>query len=128
MDEFTSTGGRGTSRRRSQRVLLQVPILVHGLQDKNRAFEEETSTLAVNAHGALILLATRVDAGQKLMLLHRKTQEEQECSVVWQGPAKGGKIEVGVEFTHPKPGFWRVAFPPEDWTPRHPDARTRSQA
>ena len=25
---------------------------------------------------------------------------------------------------HAAPLFWRVAFPPEDWTPRHPDART----
>jgi len=23
----------------------------------------------------------------------------------------------------PCPTFWRVAFPPEDWTPKHPDAR-----
>ena len=125
MKPSARAGSPTASRRRSQRVLLQVPVLVQGVIGNGGAFEEETETLAVNAHGALLLLAQRVTAGQKLALKHRKTQEEMECSVVWLGPVKGGKYEVGIEFTHSKPGFWRVTFPPEDWTPRHPDARTR---
>jgi hypothetical protein len=27
--------------------------------------------------------------------------------------------EVGIEFRHPAPGFWRIAFPPIDWTPKN---------
>jgi hypothetical protein len=37
-----------------------------------------------------------------------------------------GKAEIGLEFTTPNSTFWRVAFPPEDWTPKHPEARTAS--
>jgi hypothetical protein len=55
-----------------------------------------------------------------------KTEEEQECHVVFLGPVRSGKAEVGLEFTVPRPSFWRVAFPPEDWSPRHPDARAVS--
>jgi hypothetical protein len=46
--------------------------------------------------------------------------------VAFLGPVRGGKAEIGLEFTSPHPTFWRVAFPPEDWTPRHPEARTAS--
>ncbi len=125
MKESTSAGGRGKTRRRSQRVLLNVPVRVNG-QAKDGPFEEETETLAISAYGALIRMTTNVTPGQKLVLINRKTEEEQECVVVHQIPTKGGSSEVGVEFTHPKPKFWRVAFPPEDWTPKHPDARART--
>ena len=57
---------------------------------------------------------------------HKKTQEEHECHVAFLGPVRAGKAEIGLEFTAPHPTFWRVAFPPEDWTPRHPEARTAS--
>ena len=99
-------------RRRSQRVLMQVAVRVRGDDTQGKRFEEETSTLAINAHGALVLLQ------------HNGTKEEQECHVAFLGPVRSGKAEVGLEFSEARPGFWRVAFPPEDWTPRHPEART----
>ena len=46
-----------TGRRRSMRVLLSVPIHVIGKTKANQDFDEETRTLVVNAHGALISLA-----------------------------------------------------------------------
>jgi len=44
-------------------------------------FQEETETLVISAHGALVLLGSRVALGQKLTLVHKLTQEEQECAV-----------------------------------------------
>ncbi len=112
------------TRRRSQRVLMQVGIVVCGADTMNRKFEEETETLSINAHGALILLGAKVAGGTKVVVKHKRTNEEQECSVVFQGSMRGGKTEIGIEFSTPRPTFWRVAFPPEDWTPRHPEARS----
>ena len=112
------------TRRRSQRVLMQVPIRVRGTDTQNKAFEEETETLAINAHGALVLLSARLTSGGTVLMQHKRTQEEQECHVVFLGPVRGGKAEVGLEFTSPRPQFWRVAFPPEDWTSKSPEART----
>jgi len=40
----------------------------------------------------------------------------------------GEQTQVGVEFMLPNPTFWRVAFPPKDWTPRHPDAKSGSRS
>jgi hypothetical protein len=113
-------------RRRSQRVLVQVGVEIRGQDALKRRFEENTETLAINAHGALILLAAQVATGDKVMVKHVKTQDEQECVVVFLGPMRGPKAEVGLEFCSPQPKFWRVAFPPEDWTPKHPDARGRT--
>lgn len=112
------------ARRRSQRVLMQVGIRMRGKDTQGKDFEEFTETLAINAHGALVLLAARVTSGSKILMRHNKTEEEQECQVVFLGPVRGGKAEIGLEFSLPRPTFWRVAFPPEDWTPRHPEART----
>jgi len=111
-------------RRRSQRVLMQVSVRLRGTDSQGKNFEEETATLAINAHGALVLLQARVTSGSKVHLLHGGTKEEQECHVAFLGPVRSGKAEVGLEFSEARPGFWRVAFPPEDWSPKHPEART----
>ena len=111
-------------RRRSQRVLMQVAVKLRGNDAEGKAFEEETSTLAINAHGALVLLQARITSGSKIQLQHKGTLEQQDCQVVFLGPVRAGKAEVGLEFSDARPGFWRVAFPPEDWSPKHPEART----
>jgi hypothetical protein len=116
------------ARRRSQRVLMQVPVRIRGKNAQGVDFEEYTETLAINAHGALVLLTVRVTSGSVVQMRHNKTQEEQECHVAFLGPVRGGKAEIGLEFSVPRPTFWRVAFPPEDWTSKHPEARTASRS
>jgi len=123
MAQTTNIPGNPGVRRRSQRVLMQVPVRVRGTDSQGHPFEEETETLAINAHGALILVNARVTSGSKILIQHRRTQEEQECQVVFLGPVRAGKAEIGLEFSDPRPTFWRVAFPPEDWSSKHPDAR-----
>lgn len=87
------------------------------------AFIEDTSTLVVNAHGGLLLLREVVLEGQILNLKHTKTTEEISCTVMNVGPKTNGLMEVGVEFSKPSPKFWRVSFPPEDWSPNSVDAK-----
>ena len=111
-------------RRRSQRVLMQVAVRVRGTDAQGKTFEEEASTLAINAHGALVLLQARLTSGSSVLMQHKQTQEEQECHVVFLGPVRAGQAEIGLEFSEPRPAFWRVTFPPEDWSPKHPEART----
>jgi len=111
-------------RRRSQRVLMQISVQVSGNDAQGKYFREETDTLAINAHGALVLLHARITSGSVLRLQHNRTKEEQECHVVFLGPVRGEKAEIGLEFSTPRPQFWRVTFPPEDWTPKSPEARS----
>jgi hypothetical protein len=124
MAQSTNTSISTGARRRSQRVLMQVAVRIRGTDAQGNTIEEETETLAINAHGALVLLDSRLTSGSKVQLQHKKTQEEHECHVAFLGPVRAGKAEIGLEFSTPHPTFWRVAFPPEDWTPRHPEART----
>jgi len=109
-------GGGESNRRRSQRVIVSVPVTVSSEPgSKDAVFKEETQTLVVNAHGAMVALAAKVVKGQTLRLKNRATQEDVTCKVVYLGPAAGGKIQVGIDFTSKTPDFWRIAFPPEDW-------------
>jgi len=126
MIQGSNTPVHSGARRRSQRVLMQVGIRIRGKDVQGKDFEEFTETLAINAHGALVLLTARVTSGSAVHVRHNKTEEEQECHVAFLGPVRGGNAEIGLEFTAPRPTFWRVAFPPEDWTPKSPEARTVS--
>jgi hypothetical protein len=123
MAQVPNTSPHTGARRRSQRVLMQVGVRMRGKDAQGKDFEEFTETLAINAHGALVLLTARVTSGSVVNMRHNKTEEEQECHVAFLGPVRGGKAEIGLEFTAPRPTFWRVAFPPEDWTPKSPEAR-----
>lgn len=102
-------------RRRSMRVLLSVRISVRGKTAKNQEFNEETRTLVVNAHGALISLAAPVVANQKVFVSNSVTRQTQECRIVYLGNTQAGKAQMGVEFLNPSPTFWQIDFPPEDW-------------
>jgi hypothetical protein len=102
-------------RRRSMRVLLSVPIQVRGKNAQNQDFTEETRTLVVNAHGALISLSAQVVVDQKVFVSNSATHQTQECRVVYFGNMQAGKAQMGVEFLTPSPAFWQIDFPPEDW-------------
>jgi hypothetical protein len=104
------------NRRKTQRVLVRVPVRVSVQLAGAAHFDEETHTLLLNAHGALILLSTSVGKGQRLQLLNTATGDRAECIVAYLGRRQGDRIEVGVEFILPNPNFWHVAFPPKDWT------------
>src|SRR6266849_3311879 len=127
MSQVSTTHTHTGARRRSQRVLVQVGIRVRGKDAQANDFEEMTETLAINAHGALVLLKARVISGAVIHMKHNKTEEEQECHVSFLGPVRGGRAEIGVEFSTPAPNFWRVAFPSEDWAPRSPEARSATK-
>ena len=126
MTQGLSVPASSQFRRRSQRVLMQVPVRIRGNDSLGQQFDEETETLAINAHGALVLMSARVTSGSKMLLQHKRTEEEQECHVAFLGPVRNGRAEIGLEFSSPRPSFWRVAFPPEDWSSKAPGARTVS--
>jgi hypothetical protein len=112
-----------THQRRSQRIVLSIPIIVSGQRASGSPFKERTTTLVVNAHGGLILLREPVIVGQVLTITHEGTGEELVCTVQDINPGEDKIPEIGIGFAHPNARFWRVSFPPEDWSPRHPEAK-----
>jgi hypothetical protein len=123
--ESRETSWLAANRRRSQRVLMKIPVRVSSQAGAASFLEEDTYTLAISAHGALIVVAAPVYRGQRFTLSNIQTKAALECIVAHVDKVPGEQTRVGVEFMMPNQTFWRVAFPPKDWTPRHPDAKSR---
>jgi PilZ domain len=100
-------------------------VRVSGKSGGGSPFDEDTHTRAISAHGALILVSTQVYRGQRLTLSNVQTKAALECVVAHIDRRQADHPQVGVEFALPNPMFWHVAFPPKDWSPRHPDAKSR---
>ncbi len=97
-------------RRRAQRVLLKMPVLVH-VADSPKAIEGFTHT--VSASGAMIILREGIPQGTKFILENPKTQQRVEVNVVRPPQMNQGGSLVPVEFLSPAPQFWNIVFPSE---------------
>jgi hypothetical protein len=96
-------------RRRAQRVLLRMPILIH-LPGKTNPINGVTHT--VSASGAMIILAEGLPTGTKLAIENPKTQKKVEAHVVRPPQMNPEGSLVPIEFTTPSPQFWNIFFPP----------------
>lgn len=112
--------------RRSQRIRLNIPIQVECfLRKQNFYVVLDTVTVVINADGALVRLPWELPLDQELQLRIMATRETRNAKVTYIEPVEYGEFNVGVEFTDPNPNFWGVSFPPEDWSPSHPDAKEK---
>jgi hypothetical protein len=106
------TGARpqtAEERRRAQRVLLRMPILVH-LTGKANPIHGFTHT--VSATGAMIILPEGIAQGTKFQVENPKTQKRVEVNVVRPPQLNQEGSLIPVEFTSPSPNFWNIFFPP----------------
>ena len=108
-----------TGQRRSQRLFIQVPVVLEGRLANKAPFNESTRTIVVNAHGALVETRTALNPGQVVSVTNSRTNEKAECAVKMVTPSEPGILHVALEFTKPNPAFWHVSFPPEDWSARN---------
>ncbi len=98
--------------RRSPRFRLIVPLVLRGESPNSKNFQEETLTHSVSAHGALVVLATRVDLGQRLILLNPENWDEMQGRVARVCAVSDGSFEVRIEFALPAPEFLPTGAPP----------------
>jgi hypothetical protein len=99
-------GTRIPERRGSGRVWVYLPVLVYGRTIESDAFHEGTEALRVNAGGGLITLTTPVRCGQRLLLINKVNQKEQECHVVAERSKYLERTAVVIGFREPVPDFW----------------------
>lgn len=102
-----SSGKKLSERRRSQREVLRVPVLIYGRDAEQQPFHEEAYTLEVSESGSLMSLEATVACGQRLFLVNMRNQAEEECRVVTVGKRVRGKARVAIQFCGPAPHFWR---------------------
>jgi hypothetical protein len=116
-----------TDRRRSQRVLIGIPVTLRSV-GKDKGFQEITETVVISERGCLVKLAKPVERGVQLLLVNVKSSREILCTVVYIGQHAGGQTEIGLEFSEESPRFWGVTFPPKDWNPQDRKLPGASQA
>jgi len=110
----------GEQKRRSERVLLRIPIEVHGKDATGKAFKERTTTLVINHGGARISLKHLLKANERITITNLQTQISSPFRVVRQtGQNYGDGPECGVECLTEGLNFWGILFP-DKLTPRGP--------
>ena len=83
MDDYKPTvTKRWLKNRRSQRIALNVSVVVYRAPSQGPVFYENTQTLVVNAHGALVTLTDLVAPRQRLFMQNVGSGEHLECRVV----------------------------------------------
>lgn len=109
------TPSQPINRRRSERVMLRMKILVVAENVQRQRQQHEALTQVVNAHGGLMKMQTELHVGQPMLLVNPQNKVEQSCRVVRVEDTADGDFAVAFEFDKPNPKFWPVVFPPEDW-------------
>jgi hypothetical protein len=110
--------------RRSSRVFARIAVHAAGKDADGRKFREDSHTIVVSAHGALLYLQKPVGVGAELVLSNPISDDEQECRVVYLGETCDKGTRIGVEFLSPSPHFWGVEFTGQDWAARTPAPST----
>lgn len=106
---------------RLQTVCIEIPIIVQGSRNSHppQPFLEETRTVIVFPHGAVLRLTEVVTQGQIVIIQNMRLKQEVACRVTSSKPSASVKGYVEVEFTQPTPGFWGIGFPGEAITQRN---------
>jgi hypothetical protein len=94
-------------RRRSQRVLVRMPVIVHVA---GKALQGNTHT--VSAGGAMVILKEGLSEGTKVTVENPATKAKVEAKVVRPPQMNQEGSLVPVEFATPSPTFWNIFFPP----------------
>ncbi len=99
------------SMRSSDRVYLELPIVLAGTDANGREFVEETKTLVVGQRGAKIISRHTLAPQQRLRIRCVKTERESDLRIV--GPIGGDEegCYYGVEVLEAGTDFWGVNFP-----------------
>jgi hypothetical protein len=96
---------------RSQRLRINVPVVVRGPFSREEPLEEHTFTETILPQGAIIGLGAGVQMNEELILANCKTGQQIGCRVVGLLGSQKGKSSVELQFIQPDPQFWHVGFP-----------------
>ncbi len=105
----------GRNRRRSERVVLRVAVLLSALLPDGRKITIQAQTQVVNAHGGLLDIGLEMARGQQISLCNLKTETVRNGRVLRVEATDQGRYLIAFEFDTPAPHFWPVSFLPADW-------------
>ena len=121
--DSTKSGSSGTSstseersRRRSERVVLCVAVLLSARIPQGKRISIDAKSLVVNAHGGLLDVGLELMKGQHIILNNPITERVATGKILRVERSEEGRFFVAFEFEFPTPNFWPIVFPPADWT------------
>ena len=94
-----------TDRRATSRIDAHLPLFIYGSLPGGDAFYEETFTISINGTGGLLVMGSRVQPGQRIMVTNQGNDQTQECVVVSVAAQPAGSY-VAFKFPTPMPQFW----------------------
>jgi hypothetical protein len=103
------------NRRRSERVVLRVTVVVKAENEERKPIEERAETQVVNAHGGLLRMREHLHVGQAFRLNNPGNNLEASCKVVRTEDEGMEFYKVAFEFDRSATDFWPVKFSPTDW-------------
>jgi hypothetical protein len=99
-------------QRRTERVLIQVPIEVKGNDSDGRPFRETSRTIVINRNGARISLRTTLRPESRVTITNLQSQMTCPFRVVSRVlRTLGFEPEWGVECLEPEVNIWGILFP-----------------
>lgn len=99
-------------RRRGERVLIRIPLTVHGLAKDNKHITEDAETIVVSRNGALLRCRSIFKIGGHVEITNGFTKSCEKFRVVWSSEQpKQGHYDIGIEFLTPHEDFWGIRFP-----------------
>ena len=104
---------QSTDRRRSQRILKAIPILLSGSDSEGQQFSEPTRTLVLSRHGAGIFSTKKLAPQSVLIVRSVETNQEAAVRVIDRVAGTPEGYTYGVAFLDPSVNFWNVEFAPQ---------------
>ncbi|MGA8183976.1 MAG: hypothetical protein WB819_10070 [Terriglobia bacterium] len=109
---------KDSRKRRSDRLMVSIPVRVSGVTETGEAFERSGHAVDVNRFGAYIQMEKPVQASPKILLTNLENNLSGEFRVVKvleSSPA--GNTALGVEALGNYPTFWGIDFPARPMKP-----------
>ncbi len=116
MKQATLEAGAETNvARRSQRMLLVIPVTVSWRTAAGVTLRQHAATEVVNAHGALVKIKATIPVNSIVDLIRPSMSRSAKARVVSsEEPQEDGVTRLAVEFVEPNHEFWGISFPPAD--------------
>ncbi len=94
--------------------MLHIPVLIHVQLPDGRNLRHDGFTLVVNAHGCVFTMETKLEVGQRIMLMNPKSGVEQSGTVTRVQKSRDGGYAVAFEFDNSAPQLWSLMFLSKD--------------
>lgn len=99
-------------KRRGERVLIRVPVQVHGVAPDGSEVKEAAETAMVSRFGALLRMRSLLKKESSVTVKNTFSEQVEKFRVVWIADKQtAGCWDIGIEAPGLPEDFWGILFP-----------------